>query len=249
MTGNTFNNSAYLANTATLGGGVTIGGGGGTSTPHLNYTISNNTFKFAKNINFGVAMSGGTADFTGTISNNTFGTATEAGSGSDGYGLNFNLQGNGTSKATIQNNSMYHYKDAGLYIVVNRGTADYAGVSAKFQITGNTVGSPDAPNVGQGTAGLGADIGFNSTDASVACLDISGNTMNGSKPTNGSADVLMGATGGGFIDMPSYPVVSDNGAASVNYIQGRNVNGASTTVLAVSTLANHFRQVAAGACA
>ncbi len=260
VTGNTFDNSAYLANTASFGGGITIGGGGGTATPHMTYTIDNNIVKFAKNIQLAVIINGGAADYTGTISNNQFGVAGTVGSGTF-QGIGFVLNGNGASTAYILNNQVHHYQDAGMYFTVNRGSPSYTGMAAKFEIFGNTIATPDPPSIGGvGSGGLQADIGLDAPDTTTACFDIGSTTVPGNKNTlngsntqngviNGAGDVtlIQDASTVGHIDLPSYGV-NDNGAAATAYIQGRNNNGGSTTVTAAAASGTGFRTVAAGAC-
>ena len=140
---------------------------------------------------------------------------------------------------------------------VNRGSPSFSGVTAKYQIWGNTIATPDPPTVGEGVAGLFADVGLDAADTTVGCFDIGSltvsgnkNTLNGSSPANGAADVVLvqDASTVGHIDLPQYPVVADDGTAVDGYIQPRNNNSGSTTVIGAGNYSSGFRQVAAGAC-
>jgi hypothetical protein len=251
VTGTTFDNSGYLANTLAGGGGVTIGGGASGTTTTLNYTFSNNSVSFGKNWGLQVMLAaggvGGTAAYNGTIANNQFGTLAGVDAGSDGDSLRLDVEGNGTSSATVSGNTFAHYKESGIYIVGNNGSVA-SGPLSKYRIYNNTFTTPDA-GTGQASSGITADIGIAvGVDNSVACLDIGGavgftNALGGSMPPGGTADVLLVAeTAPNHIDLPGYGF-TDDGTNVPAYIQGRNT-GAPTVVAADSGSGTSFHTVA-----
>jgi hypothetical protein len=140
----------------------------------------------------------------------------------------------------ITNNQIHGYQDIGIHLVQNSQGQTVTGNTLNATITGNTTDTPDPTN---GFAGIFTDIGAFAGDTNAACLDIGGagalgNNFSAGDPANFS-DIDLSEIGNVTVRLPGYGGGATNTAQITSYLQGRNLNPA-TTAVSVSPNGNGF---------
>jgi hypothetical protein len=182
-----------------------------------------------------------TGTMTGNIIGNTIGNS-NTGSGAGGVSCNscnaITLQNNGVSggfNVTVSNNTIQHVRQRAIEVLP--AFSD----QTKVVITGNTISNPDqATGIGEA---IFVQSGANTTDSTVVCATISGNTVTGSwnsgNPANGTLRVRNrfptspGSTRfivSGYADGNA----GDDSAAVVIYLTGQNTLSGPVTATAGS---------------
>ncbi|MEZ5443900.1 MAG: hypothetical protein R3F15_20735, partial [Lysobacterales bacterium] len=207
------------ANPGVLGSGITLASGGaynGSTT----FDISNNSINGANakaiNINLGTTIAeAGTGTYSGTVSNNTIGTNGVAESG--GAGMDFLVNGNGTSTVLVTGNTVQQFdSDHGIQILQRDGN----GV-LNATVTGNLVRLPEPG----GFNGVRAQAGAAGGDTGRVCLELANNTIGGSG-ANGSGsqtDFRLRQLASSIFQLRGYTGMATDTAAVVAYVQGVNL--------------------------
>ncbi len=218
------------------GGGVTLSGSGTGANNTLLYDVRSSTFRDAKGIALNVFKGNGAGTFTGTLDGNTIGVNGVALSGSsEASAIRVISSGTGAHTATITNNTLQQYNEAGLYFLAVDGNA-----GLKVTATGNTIRQPGTFAFG----GVFADIGALPTDTHVACLALQNNTLNGSGPTVGD-DVFYSVQASATLRVPGYTGPA-TGAGIPAFLAGLNSGLLSSEVTATAAAPGVFAGNAAG---
>ncbi|WP_066648930.1 MULTISPECIES: Ig-like domain-containing protein [Sphingomonas] len=252
--GGSQNNLTFSGNTLTtsnsaniLGGGVTISPSGGDD---LVAAINNNTITGTVSgaaINFvGVStVSGGNVQ--ATIQGNTIGTAGVANSGTSGgaYGINAELNGNGTLTTLINNNIVREISgNFGIAVLARAGTG--TGGTLNATVTGNTVTA---------TATAGLINGINATagvstggDRETLNAQISGNTISAGLSTNIRVRALSNTTNSGLatFNLRGYTGGATDTVAVGTYVSGQNGGTTASAALLANNTAS-FNNTPGGA--
>lgn len=252
--GGSQNNLTFSGNTLTtsnpaniLGGGVTISPSGGDD---LVAAINNNTITGTVSgaaINFvGVStISGGNVQ--ATIQGNSIGTAGVANSGTSGgaYGINAELNGNGSLTALINNNNVREVNgNFGIAVLARAGTG--AGGTLNATVTNNTVTA---------TATTGLINGINVTagvstggDHETLVTQISNNAISAGLTTNIRVRALSNTTAGGAVafQLRGYTGGATDTAAVGSYVSGQN-GGTTASAALLSNNTASFSNTPGGA--
>jgi len=217
--GNTLSNS----NTNSLGGGITLGGGGASQVDTFTFNIDHNTMQGAKvsAISIGAGTGAGTNhNYSGTINGNVIGVAGTADSGSvGGSGINLVFNDAGTETVSITNNQVRQYGN-GAGINITAGTFGSANSYGNYTVTGNTISNPGtfASNGFLLTAGTGPAL----PDTGRVCLVLTGNAMTGSG-ANGGTDIRVRNRFDVKIGFPGYGAgQTTNTGALQTFLSGNN---------------------------
>ena len=222
--GNTLSNS----NGNSLGGGITLGGGGAGNVDTFTFNISNNTMQGAKTgaISIGAGTGAGTNhNYSGTINANTIGVPGIANSGSfGGSDISFIFNDAGTANVSITNNHLYQYNNEGVNLTF--GAFGSANPYVQATVTGNTISNPGT-FASQGVL-LTAGTQPSPLDTGRICFTLGGagalaNSMTGSG-ANGSSDIRIRNRFDVKVGLPGYggPSGTGGGAAVDTFMSGNN---------------------------
>jgi hypothetical protein len=241
------------------GGGITLSGGGfATGAPTLTYDIGGptaadaNTFRGARGDALLIVMQTGRGTATGKIRNNVFGVAAVDLSGArEATDVDIRTVGRAAQTVLIDNNQMYQYGNSG--IVIQAGDISVVGTSGTVgdinaTITNNIVSNPNSNPSTQG--GIHVNLGTTTGDTEFLCADIQNNNAPNAGDESGSAgrDYIVRQRQLTTMRLPSYAGGSTDIAAVASYIQGRNTNGASSSVF-VATPSGGGGYVGGAGCA
>lgn len=246
--GGSQNNLTFSGNTLTtsnsaniLGGGVTISPSGGDD---LIAAINNNTITGTVSgaaINFvGVSTIAG-GNVQATIQGNNIGTAGVANSGTSGgaYGINAELNGNGTLTTLINNNNVREVNgNFGIAVLARAGTTAGGGGTLNATVTNNTVTA---------TATTGLINGINVTagvstggDRETLNTQISGNSISAGLSTNIRVRALSSSTAGGIatFNLRGYTGGITDTAVVGTYVSGQNGGTTASAALLANNTAS-----------
>jgi hypothetical protein len=253
---NTVNNTH--PNVVVGGGGLTLSGGGfATGNPTLTYDIGGataadgNTFRGARGDALIIVFQTGRGTATGKIRNNIFGVAAVDLSGArEASAVDIRTVGRATQTVLIDSNQMYQYGNSG--VVLQAGDISVAGTSGTVgdinaTVTNNTISNFNSNPSTQ--SGIHVNLGTTTGDSTFLCADIQNNNAPNAGDETGSAgrDYLLRQRMVTTMRLPGYGGTSSNIAAVATYIQGRNVNGATSSVF-VATPSGGGGYVGGAAC-
>jgi len=224
------------------GGGITLSGGGfASSTPTLTYDIgggagNGNTFRGARGSALLVIFQTGAGSATGRIENNTFGVTGVSGSCStEATCIEVRTEGRGAQTALVNNNIVQQYAGQGIYFEMDGiNTAGSTGTIGQMNATvsNNIVREPVGPPSGT-SSGIHFNFGASSGDTYVGCADVLNNTANNAGENDASSagrDYTVRQRNSTTLRLPGYTGGPVDVAAVTSYIQGRNINGGTSSV-------------------
>ena len=248
VTGNLYSNGFA----GSLLGGITISGGNLGSTEHVNFNISNNGTSGAPlvgnvqggAININQGNGGGT--WQGQVSNNFIGNAVVLDSGSaQASGIRVeNHSVNGTMTAIITNNTIrqWHSGPAINTQAGDAGNASNAG-TINLTVTNNLVANPVAASSQHGFV---ANIGAGSaSDASIACVDVRSNTLDGNAITGGSG-IRIRQRGVSTVKIRGYTGAQYDTAAVIAYETTQNAASTPAPTATTTSTGSGFGNTAGG---
>ncbi len=225
------------------GGGLTLSGGGfASSAPTLTYDIgggagNGNTFRGARGTALLILFQTGAGSNTGRIENNTFGVTGVSGSCSlEANCIEIRTEGRAAQTSLVNNNTIQQYGGvAGVYYEMDGiNTAGSTGTIGAMNstVTNNTVREPVGPPSGT-SSGIHYNFGATAADTYNGCADILNNTANNAGENDASSagrDYIVRQRNSTTLRLPGYIGGATDTAAVTSYIQGRNINGASSSV-------------------
>ncbi len=230
FTGNTLSNGH--GNPLSDAGAMDVTVGGGAS---LTYSVSGNTMRDSRGTalllgkKFGGTPGNGT--MSGTVANNAIGVAGVANSGSTGgAAIEVLVLGRGSHTTLIQNNQLRGYNSQG--VLITAGGADEATTGlthdAAMNVTlqGNTIAEPgNNAAVFTSRNGVMLNAGTNPGDDYPICLNLTGNTVNGSGADPGflgtGQDYRLRQRQSTTVRLPGYTgAATDAGATLVSDLTG-----------------------------
>ncbi len=230
----------------TGGGGLTLSNSG--TSGNTTMDITGNTFRDAVGIGVLVVKTAGSSVQTGTFSNNTIGVSGVQNSGSaEGSGLKLHNLGQGTMTWGVTNNQIRGYNENGIEVLAGGGATATSG-NINTTITGNTI---EQPGNTAGTAalpknGIHFNVGTMPGDTFTACAVIGG-SGGLANAISASGKEGLGAPGTDYdfrlrqrqattIRLPGYAGPTNDNAAVVTFISGRNSTGGTPFGQALNTV-------------
>lgn len=229
FTSNTSHNTH--PNIVSAGGGVIIHGGG-----TVTFNVASNSIRGARGRALNISKAANAGVFSGTLNGNTIGTAGTANSGSlEADGIYVDGGGNGSMTVAVTNNQVFQYNESGIHILSNNQAGAAGNGTLHATVTGNTTSNPGSS--GFPFAGLFVDIGTGvGGDATFACVDIGGAGALGNNFANGDpgdfSDINLFEATATSVRLPGYGGGAEDMTAVQNYLDGRNLNPATTAPLA-----------------
>jgi CSLREA domain-containing protein len=233
---------------AGLGGGITISGGNAGSAEHVNFNVHDNGTSGSPivgtqnggAININEGQGGGT--WQGQVANNFIGNAAVSGSGCAACGgiRVENHSTSGTMTAIITNNVIKQWAN-GPAINTQAGDAGNASNTGilNLTVTNNVASNPVAATAQHGfVANIGAGSGSN-TAANVACVDASGNTLDGNAATGG-AGLRVRQREVSTVRVRGYTGTAYDSTAVATYVQSQNPSSTPAATASTSSLGPGF---------
>lgn len=198
------------------GGGVNIGGTGGSMT----FNVSTNTFRDSTGAAFAVSCGNAGVSCVGRIEGNAVGVAGIPNSGStSASGIAVVNSGGGTVTALINNNQVRQYNNHG--ILLQSGQTLGNPTSYSVTVTNNTIANPG--NLNTDFNGIHLNNGTVPGENHTSCVDIRTNTIAGSgagvTPPN-NADFRLRQRQNTTVRLPGYGGANNNDAAVVTFVSG-----------------------------
>ena len=215
------------------GGGVSISGGGGLTSPSLTYLISQNTFRDAVGSALAITRASGAGVFRGTIDGNTIGVSGVANSGSSaGSGIFMTMVGGGSHTTAVTNNVIRQYFNHGIFMQAGNASTGGNG-TLNATVTGNTISQPGSGLFAQNGFQLNSGVSSTGPDAHFVCLTLASNNLTGSG-NNGGTDFFLRQRFSTTVRLPGYAGANNDTAAVVSFVQSNNA-GSPTGLATVNT--------------
>jgi hypothetical protein len=213
---NTFHNTQ--PNSASGGGGVTVGSGGGaTASASLTYRIENNSFQGALGSALRVYKGSGVGVYSGTIRNNVIGHPGSVALGSSqGAALSLAQIGGGSHTALVEHNKFYGYSLAGVELDVGDSAMGGSG-RLDATVRSNTIANPGP----WAMADVWLWTGALEVDAHQVCLDLSANVLAGTPSEFGN--VYLHQDQKTTVRLPGYVGLKDDNSAVSAFLASKNV--------------------------
>jgi hypothetical protein len=220
------NNTLSGGNASPLGQGITINAATGVPgySGSVTYSITNNhiTGAILSAIITSLGTSSAAATMSGVITGNTIGNATAASGSVQAFGIDVEQHGNGTHSVRVQNNTIQHVNDRGIFVLVTDGNG-----AANVNVFNNTVSAIDGAFGREGfyvEAGATTTNVFGLTDNQTVCVGVGG---------SGLANTLAHGTGSTdefrlrqrfntTIRLPGYAGGAADTAAVIAFVSGNN---------------------------
>jgi hypothetical protein len=198
------------------GGGVNIGGTGGSMT----YNISGNSFRDSTSSAFAVSCGNAGVSCVGRIESNTVGVVAVPNSGStSASGIAVVNSGGGTNTVLINNNQVRQYNNHGILLQTGQTLGNPTNYSAT--VTNNTISNPGTINTDFN--GIHLNHGTVTGENHTSCVDIRTNTIAGAgtgvTPPN-NADFRLRQRQATTVRLPGYGGANNNDAAVVTFVSG-----------------------------